>query len=370
MRQLPLLSPTVLERHRLAYAKPIGRMLEKLAAGEAMLWRRKFSKDPAKQKKEREAERHDTKLQEQLLKRDLVKAYVKRIAEIDAGEPQGITLVAPKRLDEIAAEFESMYGGEKVPKEIAEFNDLVLRKLFDYDKGFAQGRCPDIGKCWPDASGRYGWCENEDGWGAVALLLKYHDILRYCPYCNADTVYVFGSNKRYVKSSLDHFYPQSRFPFLALSLYNLIPSCTRCNSNIKGDRNVISNGLKSPFGIDVHGQVIFAPVIKELAAFHGKPKVGAVAIRALPREGGGVGQVGFFKVPSLYESAFEQEIVDSIRRATMYAEPHLRHLKEVLHARRLEEVERLVFGNPIDPDEINKYRLSKLRIDLHQVFGR
>jgi hypothetical protein len=34
--------------------------------------------------------------------------------------------------------------------------------------------------------------------------------------------------------TLDHFIPKSKFPYFALSLYNLIPSCYSCNSKFKG----------------------------------------------------------------------------------------------------------------------------------------
>ncbi|MEN4760277.1 hypothetical protein ABEG63_08105 [Chryseobacterium sp. C39-AII1] len=36
--------------------------------------------------------------------------------------------------------------------------------------------------------------------------------------------------------TLDHFLPKSDFPFLSLSIYNLIPSCYSCNSKFKGSK--------------------------------------------------------------------------------------------------------------------------------------
>lgn len=39
-----------------------------------------------------------------------------------------------------------------------------------------------------------------------------------------------------MRSALDHFYCRTYFPYLGLSLYNLVPSCTRCNSSLKGRR--------------------------------------------------------------------------------------------------------------------------------------
>jgi hypothetical protein len=49
-----------------------------------------------------------------------------------------------------------------------------------------------------------------------------------CPYCNRN--YVFSVNKKgSVKPEIDHFYPKSIYPYLAVSYFNLIPSCPTCN---------------------------------------------------------------------------------------------------------------------------------------------
>ncbi|WP_440205966.1 hypothetical protein [Acinetobacter oleivorans] len=53
--------------------------------------------------------------------------------------------------------------------------------------------------------------------------------LEYCPYCADEEIEAFDS----FRPAIDHYFPQSKFPFLALSLYNFIPSGNRCNSNYK-----------------------------------------------------------------------------------------------------------------------------------------
>lgn len=62
-----------------------------------------------------------------------------------------------------------------------------------------------------------------------------------CVYCNRQYAFNIekdgGSNdaNRYARPALDHWFPESVYPLLSLSLYNLIPSCTICNSSAKGD---------------------------------------------------------------------------------------------------------------------------------------
>lgn len=52
-----------------------------------------------------------------------------------------------------------------------------------------------------------------------------------CPYCNRNFVYSQKSLRKVkiVQAELDHFYSKELFPYLAISKYNLVPSCSCCN---------------------------------------------------------------------------------------------------------------------------------------------
>ena len=64
-----------------------------------------------------------------------------------------------------------------------------------------------------------------------------------CPYCNA--TYLFDLKQRsarggsesndYFADQLDHYHPKGKYPYLAMSIFNLIPSCPTCN-HIKGSK--------------------------------------------------------------------------------------------------------------------------------------
>ncbi len=73
--------------------------------------------------------------------------------------------------------------------------------------------------------------------------------IRVCPYCNRN--FIYNLNKKRATYQLDHFYPQTDFPFLALSFYNLIPSCVTCNGLLqKNDREIKVNPYDSDFPFD------------------------------------------------------------------------------------------------------------------------
>ncbi len=83
-----------------------------------------------------------------------------------------------------------------------------------------------------------------------------------CPYCNRNYVDTFEDKEEDKKirsnASLDHFLNKSTYPFLALSLYNFIPSCSVCNSRFKGYKNKeIINPYFEEYGEDCKFKINF-----------------------------------------------------------------------------------------------------------------
>lgn len=67
---------------------------------------------------------------------------------------------------------------------------------------------------------------------------------RTCFYCNKDFITNFKKEKNEFVSTfqLDHFFDKGTYPYLALSFYNLIPSCSTCNSSkVKGSKNTFAH---------------------------------------------------------------------------------------------------------------------------------
>ncbi|PJI10050.1 MULTISPECIES: HNH endonuclease [Clostridium] len=54
-----------------------------------------------------------------------------------------------------------------------------------------------------------------------------------CPYCNRNFIDVYYDKKstkpNKFNGDIDHYFPKSKYSYLALCLYNLIPSCKTCN---------------------------------------------------------------------------------------------------------------------------------------------
>ena len=74
--------------------------------------------------------------------------------------------------------------------------------------------------------------------------------VKVCPYCNRCLIEPIndGADKKTVVGELDHFYCKSKYPYLAVSLYNLVPSCGICNGKSrKGEKDLCGTMFENPY---------------------------------------------------------------------------------------------------------------------------
>lgn len=102
-------------------------------------------------------------------------------------------------------------------------NDFLV-ELFDY-KAFSRRKLRD--------------------WSAYKLCRSSN--YRVCPYCHYSLMLVTEEKKGGIRPDLDHWYPQHLYPYLALALNNLVPSCLICNSRLKGSADMHINSHLHPF---------------------------------------------------------------------------------------------------------------------------
>lgn len=60
--------------------------------------------------------------------------------------------------------------------------------------------------------------------------------IKVCPYCNRQYITSYEDDTGYNKTTADadHYYPKAEYPILQMNIYNLVPSCSVCNSRTKG----------------------------------------------------------------------------------------------------------------------------------------
>lgn len=262
-------------------------------------------------------------------------------------------------------------GGEGIARSLL---CKFLKALFDYD-AFRQGACLDVG----DIDGSMlRWCsQTSNAWNGARLVQLHWRMIRYCPYCNADTIFAFmvkGRGRKFpYASALDHYLPRSLYPYFGLSLYNLVPSCTRCNSYLKHDDETTFENSPHPYEEDIYSQFRFRMKIGKriediLSYYPGKNDV----------------KVDFDKVHynTIKARRFfgESLAIEDVYRALFLPEASilLKKLKFLTPSYRDVLVKRMshLGGDPLeislgmsmDPRRIPQFRLAKLAIDLKRQF--
>ena len=139
-------------------------------------------------------------------------------------------------------EFEKLdINKEYLPQNLLFYKEYLPNELFKYANLYGEGQKID----------------EKETWSRNKLLSLMG--IEICPYCQRNYISnytekndkkceeednkeveenkVEENNDKKTTADLDHFYPKSLYPFLALSLYNFIPSCQICNSRFKGNKD-------------------------------------------------------------------------------------------------------------------------------------
>lgn len=265
-------------------------------------------------------------------------------------------VASPEALKDFVYEIERNWyqNFSEVPVLYKSVND-TLRDIFNYDN-FAS---------------RKGQGKKGGGIPLLKTILKY---MRYCPYCNADMVYTItcDDNGKTYKSAFDHFYPRSRYPFLGLSLYNLIPSCDRCNSKFKHDKYKETLETFHPYLDDVDSETHFILIGLTNEMRHGVESADALKIRLVPRptsansvEASLTNYQSLYRIDDVYGQLYQDVAVLTLQIGAVINEPYREEIKaHFLNAGICADPVKIVLGTSLKRKEINKYHVAKLKLDL------
>ncbi len=194
--------------------------------------------------------------------------------------------------------------------------------------------------------------------------------INICPYCNRNGIHNLKKSKKRT-SELDHFHPQSKYPFLAISFYNLIPSCKVCNKikldkdnkkyiNPYDDRFDFNKNMKFTFKIK-DSSFIFSENGFELKYKFAK-NVSPDEKRRI------VNNRKDFELKDLY-SNHKDIVLELIQKREIYPDSYiddLFHQYEGTLFKNREDVLRHITGGFIEDKDINKRPLSKLIKDISE----
>lgn len=232
--------------------------------------------------------------------------------------------------------------------------NFLLETIFDYENWFL-----DL-----PASGV---------WGPYQMTMKLN--IRSCPYCNRQYTFslVDTTGKKLGRPELDHFLPKRRHPLLALSFYNLVPSCKGCNgSSLKGANDTSYETHLSPYELNARNAAMrftYMPLTYEASvgqseeldirvAYGGDPADPALKKKVS-------GNLALFALAEIYRNHTDivQEII------------HKRHVSNDRYIKTLqstfkdfpvsvEDAYRLAFGNYYKESDFGRRPLAKLTKDI------
>ena len=194
--------------------------------------------------------------------------------------------------------------------------------------------------------------------------------LYVCPYCNRNTIYSFQNGTKRT-AELDHFYPQKKYPFFALSFYNLIPSCKVCNKikldnadkeyiNPYDTRFDFNKNMK--FGLQIESSSFYYSENGFKFKYKFDAKISTDENQRIENN------LNVFELKDLYDN-HKDIILELIQKAQIYNDSYIDELMQKYEGtlfKNREDLLRLVTCGYVSDEDLHKRPLSKLIKDISQ----
>ena len=187
--------------------------------------------------------------------------------------------------------------------------------------------------------------------------------VQVCPYCNRNYISNFKrSTSQETTGQLDHFFNKKDYPYLAVSVYNLIPSCSTCNQRKSKSKEIIFH----PYTESLNDSMKFKLKLNNCNLMN----TNAVEIECKKKKpvDKTTTHLKVFNIEALYQN-HKDIALELIQKEHIYNESYideLFHSYEGTLFRNREDVLRLITGGYVRDEELNKRPLSKLVKDISE----
>ncbi len=202
-------------------------------------------------------------------------------------------------------------------------------------------------------------------YGAYSLAMDLD--IRTCPYCNRNyTITAFKKKgKAGTRPQFDHYFDKSRHPLLALSFYNLIPSCSICNSNLKG---------KGIMDLAKHIHPYLDNCIDDFQFTYKLTDKSKSGLEVEVKHNGNARLMNALKLFAIEEvyNAHTSELGDLLKLREYYSDKYLSILQEKIFSTKqvsTQEMYRILFGVEYDSKDFVNRPLSKFKRDILKELG-
>jgi len=188
-----------------------------------------------------------------------------------------------------------------------------------------------------------------------------------CIYCNRLYTGTVKSwkKKKVMRPTFDHWFSHALHPVLGLSFYNLIPSCSICNSSIKGFLEYDVETHSHPY-VDKD----FSKDFRFSYDYCNSKNSHEVKIIIDSHTSTVARTVNDLKLKEVF-STHHSELADLLRIKEAYSDKYIDQLQDIYSSIPLskKEVYRLAFGTELNETSFHKRPLSKFKGDILKELG-
>ena len=269
----------------------------------------------------------------------------------------------PNELAEINNEFNRLFHQILKPKKNNNETYDLINEILNYKYFSAQAT-------------------NSTKWDAYKLAHALN--ISVCPYCNrlfTNTV-ITDKRKKIIRPDFDHYFSISLYPLFQMSFYNLIPSCTICNSRLKGNRYVNPKKLDKyihpyldEFGDN--GRFTYKYISEDKTnALSSKEnlRIEITNMKSQKLDDCKLqvkNNCEMFKIEDIYQMHTDV-VSELIKKFTIYNDIYVEFLKRFDSLGLSKgEIYKIAFGNFYEPKDFQKRPLSKLTRDIYdEIVGK
>lgn len=264
-------------------------------------------------------------------------------------------------------------------KKFDRFKDFIIgkrKKLMDLKNS--------IGEIYDNSTKKYfknmytEFRSANNGWCGAELINNLG--IKVCPYCNRTYIDLYRINANgKIKSNaqIDHFYSKDKYPYLALSLYNLIPSCSSCNHSKGNDQREVVYPYTEQFGNEVKFTTEFESDDEtnkyDLSYLYGKSDNFRILLN-IKEESAIKNSIDasnkIFKLEEIY-NCYKQQVKDLLLKNVIYDTTTINELYNNYSYlfESKEDLIKIIFGTYVEQDDLGKAPLAKLYRDILEDCG-
>ncbi len=223
-------------------------------------------------------------------------------------------------------------------------------------------------------------------YGYDSILFPKDDIqddlgLTACPYCNRNFIKIIKVTNRHnieesgPKGQLDHFFPRSLYPYLAICKYNLVPCCSTCNGpNGKHNKDTRAKMVVSPYELNDADGLKFKMSVKGGDILNLEHCAQGITISVDTSLNPNMSHnEEMFHLEQIYQTHTDYAAEIYIKKVMKENGIYLHATKGMLKKHRInltnDDVRRIVNGFYTNPADFSKRPLSKFRTDLSKDAG-